>query len=136
MQDPKIGTSYSFSQLVKAYSADQPGDDDAHFLLHKGDEILALCLRHKFNPKPREIWIGNDPVVAEWGRKLAGLKGKNTVPLYYSQPGRTLYEFKGRFLITGDTEVAAELKTRPGPVPLSRIVFIMPLENPEFSHRN
>ncbi len=130
MLDQKLGANYSFSDLLRAYKADAQGDNDAHYLLYRGDDILALCLRHKFNPKPNKVWIGDEPIVAEWGRKLAALKGKKTLPLYYSQRGRTLYEFKGHQLITGDTDDAVELEKRNGPVALSRIVFIMPLENP------
>ena len=124
MSNHKIGASYSFSQLATAYKADAQSDDDAHFLLYRGDEILALCLRHKFNPKPDEVWIGDSQPVAEWGRKLAALKGKQTVPVYHSLPGRTLYEYRGHHLIEGDTDAAEELTKRNGPVPLSRVVFI------------
>jgi hypothetical protein len=63
-------------------------------------------------------------VVAEWGKKLASLKGKKTLPLYYSPRGRTFYTFMGQHLITGDTDDALQLAERKGPVPLSRIVFI------------
>ena len=86
------GSSYSFNQLLAAFTADSQADDDAHFLLYRGEEILALCLRFKYNPVPHEVWVGDDPVLAEWGRKLADLKGKKTVPVYYSQRGRRLYE--------------------------------------------
>ena len=128
MPNHKPGANYSFPQLVHAYNADPQGDADAHFLLWRGDEILALCLRFKFNPDPGEVWVGNDPAVAAWGRKLAALKDKQTVPLYYSLRGRTLYEFKGQQLITGDTEDPEELARRKSPVPLSRIVFLKPVQ--------
>ena len=127
MPNHKVGASYSFVQLVKAYNADPQGDRDAHYLLYRGDEILALCLRHKFNHDPREVWVGNDPVVAEWGRKLAALKDRKTLPLYFSQRGRTLYEYKDHQLIIGDTDDPQELAKRKGPVPLSRIVFLKPV---------
>jgi hypothetical protein len=136
MPNHQIGHNYKFSDLLAAYKADPQGKNDAHFLLYRGDEILALCLRYKYNHDPKEVWVGDDRVVAEWGRKLAALKGKKTLPVYYSPRGRTLYEFKGHHFIAGDTEVAAELSERTGPVPLSRIVFIMPLDSPEFAHRN
>ena len=95
MANPKLGSSYSFSQLIHAYGADPQADGDAHFLLYKGDEILALCLRHKFNPKAGEVWVGDDPAVAAWGKKLASLKGEKALPVYLSDRGRTLYTFKG-----------------------------------------
>lgn len=126
------GSSHSFNQLLAAFTADSQADDDAHFLLYRGEEILALCLRFKFNPVPHEVWVGDDPVLAEWGRKLADLKGKKTVPVYYSQRGRRLYEYKDHHLITGDTDDAHELAQRRGPVPLSRVVFIKPVERPVF----
>ena len=124
MPDHKIGSSHSFENLMRAYGADNQGDEDAHFLLYRGDEILALCLRYKFNPTPGEVWVGDAAQVAPWGARLAELKGKQTVPLYYSQRGRTLYEFKGHHLITGDTQDQTELQRRKGPVGLSRVVFV------------
>ena len=122
-----LGRDYDFAHLLAAYHADPQGESDAHYLLYKGDEILALCLRHKFNPEPGEVWVGDDPTVAEWGRKLAALKDKKTLPVYYSPRGRKLYTYKGHHLITGDTEDPQELAQRKGPVPLSRIVFIKQL---------
>jgi hypothetical protein len=127
MPDHKLGSSYSFQQLVKAYNADPPGDDDAHYLLHHGDEILALCLRYKFNPKPGEVWVGDSKAVTEWGARLAMLKEKKTVPVYYSPRSRTLYEFKGHYAISDDTTDPKELAKRRGPVPLSRIIFVAPV---------
>ena len=124
MAKPKLGSNYTFSQLVHAYNADPQTDNDAHYLLYQGEEILALCLRYKFNPKPDEVRIGNAPAVAEWGGRLASLKGKKALPLYYSEKGRTLYTYKGDCLINGDTEDQNELAKRKGPVPLSRIVFL------------
>jgi hypothetical protein len=127
MQNHTIGSNYSFTQLVSAYKADPQTDADPHFLLYRGDEILALCLRHKFNPRSGEVWIGDDPAVAKWGEKLAALKDQKTVPIYHSQPGRRFYEYKGQYLITGDTCDPDELAQRKSSVPLSRIVFITPV---------
>lgn len=133
MTNHKVGASYSFSQLLHAYHADPQSETDAHFLLNKAEEILTLCLRHKFNHTPDEVWVGNDPALAEWGRKLAALKDKQTLPLYYSQRGRTLYEYKDHQLITGDTEDPRELAKRKSPVPLSRIVFLKPVAHQDFA---
>jgi hypothetical protein len=127
MPNHQIGSTFSFSMLVNAYHADPQTDADAHFLLFRGDEILALCLRHKYNPDPAEVWVGDDPVVAKWGERLAALKEEKTVPLYYSPRNRTLYTYKGHHLITGDTQEPEELAKRKSPVPLSRIVFIKPV---------
>jgi hypothetical protein len=127
------GSSYSFSQLMTAYHADPQADDDAHFLLYRGQEILALCLRYKYNHNPNEVWVGDAPPVAEWGRRLADLKDKKTLPVYYSQRGHTLYEYKDHHLITGDTDKPEDLAKRPAPVPLSRVVFIKPVTRPTFS---
>jgi len=132
MPNHKPGANYLFSQLLHAYNADPQEEADAHFLLWKGDEILALCLRHKYNHDPGEVWVGNAPAVAEWGRKLAALKDKQTVPLYYSHRGRTLYEYKDQHLITGDTEDPQELAKRKSPVPLSRVVFLKPVQRRGF----
>ena len=125
-----IGHDYDFSHLMAAYHADPQNEVDAHYLLYKGNDILALCLRHKFNPEPDEVWVGNDPVVAQWGQNLAGLKNVKALPLYYSGANRTLYTFKGYYVVTDDTQEPAELAKRKGPVPLSRIVFISPLPQP------
>ena len=122
------GRDYAFTNLVAAYHADPQNEEDAHYLLYRGDEILALCLRQKFNPRADEIWVGDDPVVAEWGRKLAALKDAKALPLYYSARGRNLYTFKGHYLITRDTDNPEELANRKSVVPLSRIVFISKIE--------
>src|SRR4051812_42949182 len=103
MPNIKIGLEYTFSQLCQAYGADQQSDTDAHYLLYKGEEILAACLRHKYNHKQDEVWVGNEEAVARWGERLASLKEKKGLPLFYSEKGRTLYTYKGDCLITGDT---------------------------------
>jgi len=130
------GANYAFSQLVTAYHADLQSDVDAHFLLFRGEEILALCLQYKFNHNPNEVWVGTAPVLAEWGKKLAALKDKKTVPLYYSTKGRTLYEYKDHQLITGDTEDPEELAKRKSLAPLSRIVFLKPVAHVDFVPRH
>ncbi len=127
MLSHRPGTNYSFNQLLSAYHADPQQENDPHFLLYRGEEILALCLRYKYNPKPNEVWVGDAPVTAEWGKKLAALKDKKTLPVYYSNRGRTLYEYKEHYLIFGDTEDPKELAARKGPVPLSRVVFLKPV---------
>lgn len=128
MTNHKVGSSYSFGQLASSYKADPQRETDAHYLLYKGDEILALVLRHKYNPEPLEVWIGNETEVAAWGKKLAELKGKKPVPVYLSPPSRKFYEFKGYRFVTGDTDKPEDLAKRKGPVPLSRVVFIHPVQ--------
>jgi hypothetical protein len=126
MRDLIIGKNYSFAQIRAAYHADLPtgGEDDQFFVLHCGEEIVALCLRHKFNPEPGEVWIGDAPAVAQWGERLAQCKGQKTIPLYYSPRNRSFYQFLGHHFISGDTVEAKELAARQSPVPLSRIVYI------------
>lgn len=124
MPDHKLGSNHTFSDLMKAYKADPQADDDAHFLLYRGEELLALCLRYKFNPKPGEVWVGDATKVARRGESLAALKDKKALPLYYSPRNRNLYEFKGQQLIIDDTTDPKELAQRKGPVPLSRIVVL------------
>jgi len=131
MPDHKIGSSYPFSMLLNAFHADPQRDEDPHFLLYRGDEILALCLRHKFNPEPHEVWVGDAQVVADWGRKLASLKGQKTIPVYCSSRGRSFYTYMGQHVITGDTDDPTELAKRKGPVLLSRIVFIEAVQPPK-----
>lgn len=125
MPDLTIGSNYSFSQIVAAYRADPPGSDDTQFfILHRGDEIAALCLRYRFNPEPGEVWVGDAPAVVLWGERLAQCKDQKSVPLYYSPRSRSFYEYKGHHLITGDTTDPEELAKRRSPVALSRIVFL------------
>jgi hypothetical protein len=126
MQDLTVGKNYSFSQIVAAYHADPPGggEDEQFFILHRGEEIVALCLRYKFNPETGEVWVGTDPAVAQWGERLVQCKGKQTVPLYYSPRNRTFYEYKGHQVITGDTSEPTELAARKSPVALSRVIFL------------
>ena len=132
MPNHKVGSTWSFATLLNAYHADPQTDADAHFLLYKGEEILALMLRHKFNPEPGEVWVGNEPVVAEWGKRLASLKDKKALPLYHSPRNRQFYAFMGQHLITGDTDAPEELAKRKGPVPLSLIVFIKQIKERDF----
>ena len=65
------------------------------------------------------------------GEEARRLERQKTLPVYYSQRGRTLYEFKDHHLIDGDTEDPQELAKRKGPVPLSRVVFIKPVLRPK-----
>jgi hypothetical protein len=123
----KIGTSYSFAQLSAAYNADPQKEADAHFLIYRGDEVLALCLRHKYNPKPGEVWVGDKAAVAAWGKTVAELKGKSTIPVFHSPRGAKFYQFKGHYVITGDTDDPQELAKRKAPVTLSRIIYLKPV---------
>lgn len=118
--------------LRAAYKADPQNDGDPHFLLYRGDEIVALCLKHRFNPEPNEVWVGDDAVTAEWGKKLAALKDTRTLPLYYSPGGRAFYIYKGHHLISDDTTEPQELAKRKGHVPLSRVVFLQPVKERSF----
>jgi hypothetical protein len=123
----KIGTSYSFAQLSAAYNADPQKEGDAHFLIHRGDEVLALCLRHKHHPEPGEVWVGDKAAVAAWGKTVAGLKGQRTIPVYHSPGGAKFYQFKGQYVITGDTDDPQELAKRKAHAALSRIIFLKPV---------
>ena len=125
MPEHKIGSNYSLAQITGAFHADPPADaGDLNSILHRGEEVVALCLRHKYNPEPHEVWVGADPAAAPWGERLAQCKGKKTVPLFYAPRGRSFYEFKGQHLVTGDTTDPKELAARRAPGPLSRIVFL------------
>lgn len=123
----KIGTSYSFAQLCAAYNADAQKEADAHFVIYRGDEALALCLRHKHHPEPGEVWVGDKAAVAAWGKTVAGLKGKSTIPVYHSPGGAKFYQFKGHYVITGDTDDPQELAKRKAHVALSRIIYLKPV---------
>ena len=114
--------TYSFRNLVAAYGGDKASINDPRYLIFKGDKILALCLRNYYNQDPGEVCVGDIEAFAKWGAKLAALKGGKSIPLYYAK--RHLFEYKGQYLITGDTEDAGELAQRHSPVPLSRIVFL------------
>lgn len=127
MPNHAIGSNHTFGNLMTAYGADKQRDEDAHFLLYRGTEILALCMRAKFNPKPDQVWVGDDDEVAKWGERLAALKGNSTIPVYYSPKGRTFYEYRGQHLITGDTTAKVDLEKARGPIPISRIVYIKPV---------
>jgi hypothetical protein len=125
MPDLTIGKTYSFSHIVAAYRADPLGGGaEEFFIVHRGDEIAALCLRHKDHPEPGEVWIAEAETEALWGERLAQCKDKKTVPLYYAPRGRNFYEFKGHHLITGESTDGAELGRRKSHVPLARVVFL------------
>jgi hypothetical protein len=122
------GHTYALAHLVAAYHADPPAEDGEDFLLYKGSDILALCLRYKFHPRMGEVWVGNNAAVVEWGKRLAALKDNKTLPFFYAERGRTLYTYKGDFLIAGDTDEPGELASRKSAGPLSRIVFLRAIQ--------
>jgi hypothetical protein len=135
MPDHRIGSNYSLAQIATAYHADPPvGPGDPYSILHRAEEVVALCLRHKHHAEPGEVWVPADPAAALWGERLAQCKAKKTVPLFFAPRGRTFYEFKGQHLVTGDTTDPSELAKRKAPGPLSRVVFLR-IANPPASPR-
>jgi hypothetical protein len=132
MPDHKVGSTYSFPMLRAAYKADPQNDGDPHFLLYRGDEIVALCLKHRFNPEPNEVWVGDDAVTAEWGKKLAALKDTRTLPLYYSPGGRAFYIYKGHHLISDDTTDLRSWRNERGMCHFHELYFSSQLKSAAF----
>ncbi len=124
----------SFFRLKSDYNADDPDPEfGPWFVLHCGDDIVAVLIKEKFNrafPLNGEIWIGNHEHVADWGDKLAALRNTDTtLPLYFRANNSSGYVPKGRYRVIGDTQDASKLaitKDVGALVPLSRIVYVKP----------
>jgi len=109
----------------------QLGGDDGPpwFVIHRGDEILAITLREDLNPSinsnPAEVWVGAAETLPEWGKRLAFKTAE--APLYVSPGQGAGYVDRGIYKIIGNTDDAVELAAReaqPGIGKLSRIVFL------------
>jgi hypothetical protein len=144
MPNHKPGAFYTLSQIRKAYHADESEKDAPRFLLHSGSDILALCLDYRSNPLPHEVWVpcyGTNP---DWGAALAALKGEKSLPVYYRQRGRALFEYRDHHVITGETQDRREIAKRFRParsgifllfepsIRVARIVFITRIKRPTF----
>ena len=100
------------------------------FVIHRGETILALCIRYDMNPNITdnfpEVWVGADGDLPIWGERLFNHDG--LLPLYVSLQKAGGYDYRGTFvrLRQHTPEELAEAQAQV-PHPLSRIVFLKPL---------
>ncbi len=123
----------SFHEIRDRFGGD---DEGPWFVIHSRNLIHAVCLRADLNPKatvdPAEVWVGAEERVGTWGERLALDTG--AVALFVSPgPGEPYCEL-GVYTVTDSTEdpeILERAMATPGVGPLSRIVYLTPVEVPK-----
>ena len=107
----------------------QHDPSDLYWVVFRGRQILALCLRFDYNRRilqePAEVWVGGDSPTDEWGEVLANDTAR--VPVYVKKDEDD-FTYLGEFDVLSRTATAAELQHAKDSVPhkrgISRIVFL------------
>ena len=121
-----IGTAYDLQTIRK----DLDGQDrPPHFVIHRDDAILGLCLGLMWHPLaegvPAEVWVGRKGDLPKWGLALAGTTGP--LPVYVRREEGGPWFFIGLREVTGHTDALDEIRRRLKPpviTGISRIVFL------------
>lgn len=121
-----IGTAYDLQTIRK----DLGGQDrPPHFVIHRDDVILGLCLGLMWNPlaesDPAEVWVGRKGELPKWGLTLAGTTGP--LPVYVRREEGGPWFFTGLHEVIGNTTEVEEIRRRLKPpviTGISRIVFL------------
>jgi hypothetical protein len=121
-----IGTSYDLQTIRK----DLGGEDrPPHFVIHRDNAVLGLCLGLMWNPlaegDPAEVWVGRKGELPKWGLTLAGTAGP--LPVYVRREEGGPWFFTGLHEVTGNTADVEEIRRRLKPpviTGISRIVFL------------
>ena len=121
-----IGTAYDLQTIRK----DLGGQDrPPHFVIHRDDAILGLCLGLMWHPlaegDPAEVWVGRKGDVPKWGLALAGTAGP--LPVYVRREEGGPWFYVGLRAVTGNTAEVEEIRRRLKPpviTAISRIVFL------------
>lgn len=126
---PTPGDHFSRKQILGFYQHDP---SDLYWVVFRGRQILAMCLRSDFNPHlqrvPAEVWIGDDSPTKEWGDILANDTAR--VPIYMKQTGENEFVYLGEFDVLNRTATDAELNAARETIlhqhqrGISRIVFL------------
>jgi hypothetical protein len=126
---PEEGKDYSYGEVAGFF---KPKPTAVHFVLVRGQQIVALRLRHDYNPNitrnPAEIWVGAKGQVERWGGVLAA--DTKRVPVFVKPEGTTRYTYHGEYQVLDRKASAAELTIARGLMKkvhtqgVSRIVFL------------
>lgn len=129
----EIGRSFYLFEIAKYYQADKSKIPDyPHFLLHRGDDIVALTLRRAhtqfISADFAQTWLTSGGQLAKWCDRLVALKGtKNTLPLYFKPADEEAYIFYGQFKVYDVKDSPNDIKlaiTCGAPKALASIVFL------------
>ena len=126
---PTPGDHFSRKQILGFYQHDP---SDLYWVVFRGRQILALCLRFDYNRRilqePAQVWIGDDSPTDEWGDILANDTAR--VPVYVKKDEDD-FTYLGEFEVLSRTATAAELQHASDSIPhkrgMSRIVFLKKL---------
>ncbi len=121
-----VGTAYDLPTIRK----DLGGQDrPPHFVIHRDDAILGLCLGLMWHPlaesDPAEVWVGRKADLPKWGLALAGTTGP--LPVYVRREEGGPWHYIGLHEVTGHTDALDEIRRRLKPpviTGISRIVFL------------
>jgi hypothetical protein len=121
-----IGTAYDLQTIRK----DLGGEDrPPHFVIHRDNAILGLCLGLMWNPlaegDPAEVWVGRKGDLPKWGLTLAATTGP--LPVYVRREEGGPWYFIGLREVAGNTDALEEIRRRLKPpviTAISRIVFL------------
>ena len=129
---PTPGEHFTRNQILQLYQHDP---SELYWVVFRGRQILALCLRFDFNPslqrEPAEVWIGDDSPTKEWGDILANDTAR--VPIYMKHTGENEFVYLGEFDVLNRTATEAELNAARETIRhkhqrgISRIVFLKKL---------
>jgi hypothetical protein len=115
----------NYQQIREQFRGD---NEEPWSVLHRGHQIVALCLRKDVNPRVDfnsvEVWVEDAPVLAEWGERLAA--EKMAIPVYVAEREGEDYACLGFYYVQPRQHTPAELAAAENQVPhaLSRIIFL------------
>jgi len=124
---PTAGHRYMRKQILGFYQHDP---SELYWVVFKGRQIQALCLRADFNQHilddPAEVWIGNDSPTKEWGDTLANDTAR--VPIYLKEKDELDFLLLGDFDVLSRTATVTELQHAKDSAShkrgISRVVFL------------
>jgi len=128
---PTPGDHFTRKQILALYQHDP---SDLLWVVFRGRQILALCLRFDYNrsilQEPAEVWVGADSPTAEWGDILANDTAR--VPVYVKQD-QDDFTYLSEYAVLSRTATAKEIQHAKDSVPhnrgISRIVFLKKASN-------
>jgi hypothetical protein len=123
---PVVGEGYDYD-AVRAGLGGQVAPP--YFVIHRDGVILGLCLGLIWNPRaesePCEVWVGRKGDLPSWGTKLAATT--EPLPVYVRREEGGKWIFTGMYEVSGNSQVAEEIRARLKPpviTGISRIVFL------------
>ena len=128
-----VGEGYDYDAVRASLGGERT---PPHFVIHRDDVILGLCLGLMWNPlaeaDPAEVWVGLKGDLKKWGLKLAETTGP--LPVYVRREEGGKWFFIGLHEVTGSSAELPAIKQRLKPPVIrgiSRIVFLKRLPEPK-----